>query len=247
MNPSQGNQAFPPTRWSLVVDAREGADEQQRNALAQLCEAYWFPAYAFIRRTGTPAEDAKDLTQGFFLDFLKRDTFTKADPELGRMRSYLLNALKRFLAKSHASHVAKKRGGGEIPVSIEATQAEGLYLAEISDHLTPDLLFERRWATALFQRSFARLRDHFEHLGKLEVFHHLKVFLAKESKESSYLEAAEQLGMSEGNVGVTVFRMRQRFRKIIEEEVRDTLVDEQEFEDELNHLQNIFQNQGVSL
>lgn len=236
----KSDSAFPATRWSLIINTRDGQDDDRKNALAQLCEAYWLPAYAFVRRTGKSAEDAKDLTQGFFLDFLTRDTFSKADPQLGRMRSFLLNALKCYLAKSHAAATTLKRGNGELSISIESTEAEGLYLAATTDYLTPDLIFERRWASALFQRSFLRLRNHFAQLDKTEIFHHIKDFLAKDSEGSSYAEAARHLGLSEGNIGVTVFRMRQRFRKILEEEIRDTLVDENDFDDELRHIQAIF-------
>ena len=237
---SQPKPAFPPTRWSLVDDLGDGDRVRREEALTALCQSYWYPAYAFVRRSGKGAEDAKDLTQGFFYDFLKRDAFAKAAPDKGRMRNFLLTALKRYLAKSHERAAALKRGGGEAPVSIEASEAEGRYLAEVTDTTTPELLFERRWAEELFQRAFAALRAHFAERGKLETFEALKGFLAKDGR-GHYAEAAEQLGTSEGNVGVTVFRMRKRFREFLEAEIRQTLATEDDFDDELTHLHQIFQ------
>jgi len=233
--------AFPMTRWSLVVDAREGTDEIRHNALEELCEAYWFPAYAFVRRSGRDAEDAKDLTQGFFVDFLERETFSKANPDNGRMRSFLLVALKRYLAKEYARETTKKRGGGTTRLSIDEQQAEGRYQNDLANDLSPDLLFERHWAEALFKRAFAKMEDYFAKGDRAQVLAVLSEFLSGESPDQNYAEAAKTLQLTEGAVRVNVFRMRKRFRKFVEEEIRQTLASPDEFEDELANLYNIFQ------
>jgi len=239
---SANDPAFPPTRWSLVVDFRDGDEQSREDALSELCQAYWYPVYAFVRRSGKAAEDAKDLTQGFFLDFLERETFSKANPECGRMRTFILTALKRYLAKVHAYDTAQKRGSGQIPVSIDESDAEGRYLNEASDSTTPELLFERRWADALFQRALSKLQLHFEKSGRADVFLALSEFLAGESPDQTYADAAEVLGQSENTVAVTIYRMRKRFRNFLEEEIRQTLATGDDFEDELTNLHVIFQN-----
>ena len=229
------------TRWSLVVDARDGTEEIRLNALEELCEAYWYPAYAFVRRSGRNADDAKDLTQGFFMDFLERETFSKAKPECGRMRSFFLVALKRYLAKEYARQTTKKRGGGTTSLSIDEEQAEGRYQSDLANDLSPDLLFERHWAEALFQRAYSKMEAYFEKSDRAKVFAVLREFLAGESPDQNYAEAAKTLQLTEGAVRVNVFRMRKRFRKFVEDEIRQTLASPDEFEDELANLYTIFQ------
>jgi RNA polymerase sigma-70 factor (ECF subfamily) len=236
----QPDSAFPPTRWSLVLDVRDGAESSRKDALEQLCEVYWLPAYSYVRRTGKTAEEARDLTQAFFLDLLERDTFAKADPDRGRMRTFLLTALKHFLAKAHRHQTAAKRGSGIAPISIDERDAEGRYLTEPAETVTPELLFERRWATTLFERALDGLRNHFEARGKLDTFETMQPFLAKDGSGQSHAQAATTLGMNESAFGVAVFRMRKRFRVLLEEAIRDTLAHEGEFNDELNHLHAIF-------
>jgi len=244
--PGSRNAAFPATRWSLVVDLRDDSGTREE-ALAVLCQTYWFPVYSFVRRSGKNAEDAKDLTQGFFADLLKRDTFSQAEPERGRMRNFLLSAAKRFLAKAHAHDTALKRGGGTGLVAIETEEAEQMYQTHAAHCESPDILFERRWADALFQRALRRLRDHFETTGKAETFDLLKGHLVRGEGDQSYAGAAQALGQTEGAIGVIVHRMRKRLRSLLEEEIRHTLAseDEEEFEDELRHLFAIFQKRSV--
>lgn len=242
--PSIAGSAFPATRWSLVVDLSGDEDARRSDALGTLCETYWYPLYAYIRRAGKAPEDARDLAQGFFLDLFERDTLAQADPSRGRMRTFLLTALKRFLAKQHRRDTALKRGAGRLPVSIDERDAEGRYLAEPADVDTPERQFERGWASALFDRTLGRLREHFEQTGKAANFDVLKEYLAKDESSQSYAQLATQLDMSEGAVGVAIFRMRKRFRTLLREEIEDTLADGESFDEELRHLHAIFQNRN---
>ena len=187
-----------------------------------------------------PPEDACDLAQRFFLDLLQRYTFSKADPQLGRMRTYLLTALKRFMAKVHSRECALNRGGGQPLISIDEQDAEGRNLDEPTEKLSPELLFERRWEGALFERAFTRLRQHFTRMGKSETFERLKEYLAKSENDESYAKVATALEMSEGAAGVAVFRMRKRFRGLLEEEICDTLTSKDECDDEMRHLHAMF-------
>lgn len=234
--------AFPQTRWSLVLDVRGASESSRSEALAELCETYWYPVYGFVRRFGKGSEEAKDLTQGFFADFLRRDAFAKADPERGRMRTFLLTALKNYLASSHHQESARKRGGGFTILSIESEAAEGRYVGEVADsQLSPDLLFDRDWAQALFERALTQIRQQHESTGKLSKFEALKPYLAKKGADQSYAQIAKDLGESEGSIGVSVHRMRKRFRSFMEQEIRNTLASEDEFEAELAHFFTVFQ------
>jgi len=245
--PSRSSEGFPVTRWSLVLDVRSGDQSRRDDALGELCRVYWGPVYAFVRRSGNEADEAKDLTQGFFLDFLERSSFEGAHEQKGRMRNYLLGALKNFLAKSHHKLCAQKRGSGVLPVSLDACEAEGAFLAGVQLDESPELIYERKWAEALFERSFDRLRDFFESRGKVESFELLKPTLMGQRVEEGYAGIARQLGESESSIGVTVHRMRQRFRQLLEEEIRQTLAHEGDFQDELSHLYTIFQKTRVQV
>ena len=236
---------FPITRWSLVCDVR-GLDEQQRqSALDELCSIYWEPVYTFVLKSGTQEPEAQDLTQGFFLDFLARDSFEQVQEGQGRMRNYLLGALKHYLFKAHRKGQAQKRGSGQELLSLDEVDEEGRPINEASSGESPDVLYERKWAEVLFIRAFEHLREFFESRGKLKSFELLKPTLMGQRSEGGYAEIAEQLGESESAIGVTVHRMRQRFRKLLEEEIRETLndkEDENDFEEELRHLYTVFQN-----
>ncbi len=231
--------AFPPTRWSLVVDLADADDGRRGDALAALCETYWFPAYAFVRRSGKPPEDAADLTQGFFADLLARDGFAQATPDRGRLRSFLLTALKRSLAKQHRHQTALKRGGPTPPLPIDTAEAEARLIETAG---TPDLAFERAWARALFARAMGRLEAHFVAKGKPATFAALKPMLSGDREPGAMARAADALGISENAAGVAAHRMRKRFRDLVESEIRDTLADGEHFDDELRHLFAIFQS-----
>jgi RNA polymerase sigma-70 factor (ECF subfamily) len=225
----------------MVVSARGRGEDAHASeagrALAELCESYWFPLYAFVRRAGHKAEDAQDLTQEFFVGLLSNDLLAVADPRRGRFRSFLLGAMKHFLAKQHRKNAAKKRGGNRPLISLDFSSGEHRYsLIEPADNLTPERLYEKRWALNLLDLVFNRLRGEFQAAGKSNLFDNMKPFLAGKPTKPSYLEVAAQLDLSEGSVKVAVHRLRGRYRKLLKEEIAKTVVDSESLEDELGEL-----------
>jgi len=202
-----------------------------------LCENYWFPLYAFVRRAGYSAEDAQDLTQEFFVRLLAKNYLADADRQRGRFRSFLLGAMKHFLAKEQRRQRARKRGGNRPILSLDFHSGEKRYsLIEPVDNLTPERLYEKRWALTLLDLVLSRLREEFRTAGKLERFDSLKQFLAGGTAKPAYLEVAEELGMSEGAVKVAVHRLRRRYRKLLKKEIAQTTVGPEALEDELGEL-----------
>jgi DNA-directed RNA polymerase specialized sigma24 family protein len=231
MSPSQ----FATTHWSLVLAARDRAEPGADDALASLCGLYWYPLYAYVRRRGHGADEAHDLTQEFFARLLEKDFLAGVDRGKGKFRSFLLAACNHFLANERDRARAKKRGGGRAILSLDAADAEGRYSAEPADAVTPEKLFERRWALALLQQVMARLRDEFEAKGKGRLFDGLRGFLVGE-KGAGYRRAAGELGLSEGAVKVAVHRLRQRYRELLHEEIGRTVGAPEEVEEELRAL-----------
>jgi len=224
-----GGGCFPMTRWSMVVDASRtdgGA------SLEALCRQYWPPVYAVARQAGNDVEDARDLTQGFFARLLEKGWLAAADPEKGRFRTFLITALKRYLVNEwHRGHAAK-RGGFVESVPLDVTAVERLALPAESRELTPDELFDRRWALALLDEAMRRLE---QELGLAE-FALLKSCLTAGRGETDYAELASSLGTSEGAARVAVHRLRKRYRAVIREEVARTVADENEVENEMQAL-----------
>jgi RNA polymerase sigma-70 factor (ECF subfamily) len=201
-----------------------------------LCEIYWYPLYAFLRRQGHSAEDAQDLTQGFFARVLEKDALSHVDPARGRFRSFMLASLKHFVANERVRASALKRGGPLPPLSFEFETAEGQYRLEPRDEVTPESLFDRRWALTLLARVLGRIRSEFEKAGKAALFDALKGYLTAEETELSYREAAASLGLSEGAVKVAVHRLRRRFRLLLREEIAQTVATPEDVEDEIDYL-----------
>jgi RNA polymerase sigma-70 factor (ECF subfamily) len=174
-----GVDRFTTTHWSMVVCGEAAYSPETDRALAKLCESYWFPLYAFVRRAGHSAEDAQDLTQEFFVGLLSNKLLAVAEPSRGKFRSFLLGAMKHFLAKQHRKYAAQKRGGNRPMISLDFGSGEHRYsLIEPADNLTPERLYEKRWALALLDLVFNRLRQEFQAAGKLDLFDGLKPFLA---------------------------------------------------------------------
>src|SRR2546425_2828223 len=171
-----GPSHFPTTRWTLVVAAADPQRKEARSALVSLCESYWYPLYAYVRRRGYPADQAQDLTQEFFIRVLEGRYLDRADPEKGRFRSFILTSLKFFLADQEDRHRAHKRGGGMV-VSLEFSSGEERYQRDPAHNETPERIFERRWALSVLDRVVERLRSAFVHHGRPEQFERLKVFL----------------------------------------------------------------------
>lgn len=231
-----GGCGFQTTHWSLVLAAGEPGHPAAQRAVAELCRNYWYPLYAFVRRKGRPAEEARDLTQDFFSVVLEKNYFGDADRERGRFRTFLLAAAENFLRNDWAKRQTLKRGGGIGFISFEADTAETRYLREPVDGETPEKLFDRRWAVSLLETVMERLRSEFAKAGKQDHFESLHVFLSGEKHAASYVEVATKLNLSEGAVRVAVHRMRARYGELLRKEIATTLADPRDVDDELRHL-----------
>ena len=227
---------FATTRWSLVLAAGRGDAPDADAALAALCEVYWYPLYAYVRRSGHPVDEARDLTQGFFARLLEKRYLRAADSERGRFRSFLLTAFKRFLAKERDRARSLKRGGGRRALSLDFEQGESRFLREPTTDVTAEMIYERRWALTLLDRVIDRLRDEFERAGKRDDFDRLKVFLTGEAAAPSYREVADATATTEGAVKVAVHRLRRRFRDAVMAEIAQTVTSPDDVEEELGHL-----------
>jgi DNA-directed RNA polymerase specialized sigma24 family protein len=234
--PPNRNPAFSTTRWSLVILAGDRDDSRCAEALSALCEAYWYPLYAFVRRQGHKAEDAADLTQGFFARFLERNDVAAARRERGRFRSYLLACMKHYLANEWDRARAQKRGGGRTPISIDAMRAEERYGLEPAYDITAEKLFDRRWALTLLDRVLGDLRREYDSKGKLRTFELLKPFLTAEGTPAQRRAAADGLRMTEGALNVALHRLRKRYRTLLRKHIADTVGEEKHVDEEIQDL-----------
>ena len=216
--------------------AGQEASLQSAEALERLCRTYWFPLYAYVRRRGYDAEEAKDLTQEFFLRLLQKHYLAHADRSKGRFRSFLLTALNHFLANDWRRAQAAKRGGGQPLISLDDPAAETRYALEPLSDLTPEKIYERRWALTLLDRALGRLAAEYEAAGRSPQFERLRGFLATESGETRYAAVAAELGMTADAVGVAVHRLRYRYRELVREEIAHTVASPAEVEDEIRWL-----------
>ncbi len=224
---------FPTTRWSRVVAAGAGVRIESEPALAELCSAYWYPLYAFVRRKGNDPERALDLTQGYFARLLERGIVAAADPARGRFRTFLLTDCGHYLAHEHERAGAARRGGGHAVLAIDARAAEGRYGREPAHGQTPERLFERDWALALLESVLAALRLGYERSGRGAMFEVLKGVLEAGSGRTPHAELAAQLGVSPAAAQVAASRLRRRYREAIRTAIRATVGDEAEVEAEL--------------
>jgi RNA polymerase sigma factor (sigma-70 family) len=227
---------FMTTRWSLIIAAGGPSGERSTDALATLCEAYWYPAYAFIRRQGHDADAARDLTQEFFTRVLEKHYFRDADRTLGRFRAFLLTAIRHFLSNQRDRGHALKRGGRMQMLSLDVETAEDAYQLEGRDDLTPEKLFDARWASVLLDRALTRAKQEYVAADKSVLFDHLKGFLTGDSEDVPYAETARTLGMTEGAVKVAVHRLRRRFRDALVHEIAETVSDPADIDAEIRHL-----------
>ena len=227
---------FAETHWSGVLSAGRGDDTRAHAALARLCLTYWYPLYAFVRRHGQSPEDAQDLTQGFFAHLLEHDALAGVHPAQGKFRSFLLASLRHFLANDWHRAQAQKRGGGRVPVSLDATSAETRYRMEPADQDSPDRVFERNWAVALMEQVLTRLRSEQARLGKGAQFEQLRDSLMGDPAAPRYADLGAQLGMSEDAVKTAVSRLRRRYRELLREEIAQTVTRPSEVEEEIRHL-----------
>jgi RNA polymerase sigma factor (sigma-70 family) len=231
-----GEARFALTHWSVVLAAGRSDSVLARDALEKLCRAYWFPIYAFVRRRGHSPHDAQDLTQEFFARLLEKNYLADVDRARGRFRSFLLGAVKHFLANEWDKARAQKRGGGKIPVPIDFSTAETSFGIEPADRWTAEKIFDRRWALALLEQVLRRLREEHVRDGKERLFDQLKPTLTEASRSIPYAEIATRLGSSEGAVKVAVHRLRLRYRELLRAEIADTVSSPEEVEDEIRQL-----------
>lgn len=230
---------FRTTRWSLVIRATDATDGMSHQALERLCQTYWPAVHAFIARRGKSPEDAKDLTQGFFARLLEKDWLRAADATKGRFRTFLLTAVTRFLANERDRSDALKRGGGQVPFSLNVPEVEPGGIPEPVDGATPEAVFERRWAETLLNRVLERLQAEFDGGGRTGRFEALKGFLTEDRGETSYAEVAARLGISQAAVKSGIHRLRQRYGELVREEIAETVDSPDEVEAEIRHLLNV--------
>ncbi len=236
MAPSRKPMRFATTRWSLVMTAGQRQDPDSDEALAALCTAYWHPVYAFVRSRGHAREDAEDLTQGFFARVLEKNYLGAARRESGRFRSFLLTALKFYLANEKERLATAKRGGGVPHLPLVFEEGEEIWSRETSRSLTPERVFERRWALSLLERALSALRREYQRLGKEPLFDGAKGYLVGGDVRRPYREVAGDLEMTEGAVKVAVHRLRRRYGELLRREIAQTVVRPEETEEELRHL-----------
>jgi DNA-directed RNA polymerase specialized sigma24 family protein len=231
---------FVTTHWSVVLSAREQDSPQSSAALEILCRAYWYPLYVWLRRKGQPPHDAQDLTQGFFARLLQKDYLRAAAREKGRFRTFLLVALKRFLANEWDRQHAQKRGGFAPVISIDQEFAESRFAADPSPNVQPDVLFDRQWALTLLDRTMSQLREEYVASGRAKLFEHLQTCLVRDESSLPHAEVAARLKLTEPAVKMAVHRLRARYREILRAEIAHTVSSPEEVEEEVRHLFSAF-------
>ncbi|WHZ18013.1 MAG: hypothetical protein OJF55_000162 [Rhodanobacteraceae bacterium] len=241
---AQGGSRFPETSWALVLATRVDADAG--GALETLCRRYWAPVYASVRRQGFVPEDAEDLTQAFFLHLLEHRTLARADPDRGRFRSFLLGALRWFLANTRERENARKRGGTHKFVAIDIADIESTLRDGDADAASFELQFDREWARTLVANALAALRGEYAGNGQSDTWDILQGCLDPGSETPSYAALATRLGSGEGAAKVAVHRLRRRFREALREEVGNTVATAQEVEEELRYLRDVLAAQPVT-
>ena len=237
---SAGPASFQTTHWSLVLMANQIDSPEAPEARNRLCQLYWYPVYAFIRRRGFDHHTAKDLTQGLFGGLFEKDGFQAADRERGRFRTFLLACVQHFLAHQHKREHALKRGGQFDFVSLDEVLAENRYVAEPASPVSPEKLFERQWALALLDQTLSRLKEEYTSAGRSAQFEVLQTFLGGTREAAiSYAEAGAQCGGSEASMRQIVHRMRQRYGELLREQVAETVTSPAELESEMKHLRSV--------
>lgn len=231
---SGGDARFATTHWSLVLEAKDGEDQAADQALEELCRAYWYPLYAYARRSGIKPDEAQDLTQQFFQQLLQKQFLDTVHPSKGKFRSFLLATFKNLIKSEWRRAHAQKRGGGVVILSLDEQDPEGRYRCEPEDSVTPDQLYEKHWAQTLVARALRRLKEEWEAQDK--PFEKLKVYLLGQKGTVPFADMAEELGTSENALKASVHRMRRRYGEIFRSEVAITVSDPAEIDEEVRHL-----------
>jgi RNA polymerase sigma factor (sigma-70 family) len=231
---------FNTTHWSVVLACGGESDTlQAKAALASLFQTYWYPLYAYVRRRGYSEQDAEDLVQGFCAHLLEKHALTKADPQRGKFRTFLLSSLQNFLVNEKArAHAQKRNCGGEV-FSLDGEDARGRYRLEPADELTPDVIFEMRWAHAVLEEALAKLRADFVLKGKERLFDELVSFLSVKGSAESYQQVAARLALPLSAIKTSVHRLRQDYRMKLREEIGKTVSTQDEIDEELRYLRRV--------
>jgi DNA-directed RNA polymerase specialized sigma24 family protein len=232
---SHGGAVFATTHWSVVLEA-QGESPAAQEALEKLCRTYWRPIFAFLRRQGFRPEEAEDITQGFFAELLERRSLSAVRKEKGRLRSFLLGALKFFLANERRRTMAIKRGKGQQPIPLEEFRAGDRIELEPADPITAEMIYERRWALTVLERVLSRLKDEYVAADNAALFDSLKELLPDEPGSPSQAAIAARLGMTENAVRQAFYRFRQRYQSLLREEIANTVATPGDIESELRHL-----------
>lgn len=227
---------FTTTHWTVVLAAGQGGSPAAFQALERLCQTYWYPLYAYVRRQGYPPEDAQDLTQAFFERVLEKNYLAQVDRDRGRFRAFLLAALKHFLSDQRDHDRAAKRGGGKPLLPLDAQEGEERYLLEPPDPLTPEKLYERRWALTVLEQARVRLRNEFAAAGKSDLYEALTGLETGEDTKLTYAELGQRLGRSESALKSAALRLRRRYGELIREEIAHTVASASEIEEEVRYL-----------
>jgi RNA polymerase sigma factor (sigma-70 family) len=230
------NAVFATTHWSVILAATRSDTTRAQAALARLCQTYWYPLYAYVRRRGYEPHDAQDLTQEFFARLLEHKWLAQADRERGRFRTFLLSAMGHFLANEWDKARTQKRGGGVEMVPLQLDSAETRYGRDPADPLTPEQCFDRRWALALLDEVLNALRREHIAAGTEQLFDTLKPCLVGDRQSQPYAALGASLGMTEGAVKVAVHRLRQRYRQLLRDEIAHTVATPEEVNEEMHHL-----------
>jgi RNA polymerase sigma-70 factor (ECF subfamily) len=234
--PSRPQPVFATTRWSVVLAAGHGDTSHAHDALAHLCRSYWYPLYAYARRRGQSPHDAQDLTQEFFARLLQGNWVAQADRQRGRFRTFLLSAMQHFMANEWNKARAQKRGGTQPVLSLNDDSAEQRYQLEPAEKSTPETLFERGWALSLLNDVLRRLEEEYHREGKSAWMEAMRPALTANRDAIGYADIAQTLGMTEAAARVAVHRLRQRYRRLIQAEVANTVASPDEVEAEMRHL-----------
>ncbi len=236
-----GAAQFATTHWSLVLSAGHRSSPDSRRALESLCEAYWYPLYAYVRRRVSDVNEAQDLTQAFFVELLQKNYVGSATPQRGRFRAFLLTALKHFLSKQWDKARAQKRGGGRASISLDFKaldfkDADSRYHIEPCGGLTAEQLYDRQWALTLLRQIMQRLENEFAEKGKAKQFQHLSGFIIGEHSGTTYCDVAAKLNMTEAAAKMAAHRMRRRYRHLLREEIAQTVDGPDDVDDEIRNL-----------
>jgi len=233
------------TQWSRVLAARDGSETEARHALEGLCQTYWLPLYAYARSLGHNAEDASDLTQGFFAYLVEKEILQSVDPSLGRFRSFLFTSIKHYIAHENRKQRALKRGGGTPTISLDSRPDEDRLAGLPMETMTPDQIFEYRWGLTVVERALDRLESEWGDDARATLFNRLKPHLTGQEPRVPFREIAADLGMTDVAIRGAMYRLRQKYGQLIRAEIADTVTDSAAVDDEVRHLLSVIGPWGI--